>query len=40
MLRQGLLRLLDQTRAGSGPSTQGDQSGGIGQDFADGGQEA
>jgi hypothetical protein len=38
-LRQGLLRLLDQTWAGSGPSTQGDQSGGIGQDFADGGQE-
>jgi hypothetical protein len=39
-LRQGLLRLLDETWAGPGPSAQGNQGGGIGQDFADGGQEA
>ena len=39
-LREGLLHLLDETRPVTGRSAQRDQGGGVGQDLADGGQEA
>jgi hypothetical protein len=39
-LRQGLLRLLDVARPGAGGSAQRDESGRVGQDLADGGEEA
>jgi hypothetical protein len=39
-LRQGLLRLLDEAWPGTGSSAQRDEGGRVGQDLADGGQEA
>jgi vacuolar-type H+-ATPase subunit D/Vma8 len=39
-LRQGLLQLLDEAWPATGPSAQRNERGGVGQDLADGGQEA